>query len=73
MPGLRDIFRGEDAQRSAEAFGTLNSDYPIKTIAGFADSKDLNVDIQDKSWNRLEAYILKWYPILEASHGLALE
>jgi len=30
-----------------------------------------SVDIQDKSWNQIEEYILKWYPVLQNSHILA--
>ncbi len=31
----------------------------------------VSVDISDLSWNRIQDYIFKWYPILNNSHSLA--
>lgn len=46
-------------------FGTTSLAYPISLITKKPPVKEASVDKDQISWNRIEAYIFKWYPILQ--------
>lgn len=46
-------------------FGTTSLAYPIALITKKPPVKEASVDILPESWNRIEDYIFKWYPVLQ--------
>lgn len=48
-----------------QGLGGTDLAYPIKLITEAGASKSSGVDTTQISWNRIEEYIFKWYPVLD--------
>lgn len=52
-------------------FGTASLAYPIKLINEIGQAKKASVEMSEESWNQIEEYIFRWYPVLLNSHETA--